>query len=382
MKKVVSFVILLSLLSTVAFTQGVAIGQRFDLTLELQINQNASGQFAQAFVPDYFRAPEDGKFMLVFHLHGASWAAEDQVYKAQANAVLFNIHLGAFSSSYQNYFQDSNKFRLILDKVLAVLKNNNLIANPQIETLIMTSFSAGYAGVREIFKTQADYDQLKALALADGLHCSSDPALKEQQMKDILRFAKDARDLKKIMFLTHSEIPTSGYQSTTQTADYLINGLGSQRIAVTVVDEVGIQQSACDTGYFHLKGYAGNTANDHLKHLYGMNLMLEEIIQILDQITVGLNDRIISSEEPFTMLNYPNPFNSVTFISYQLPHSASVILTVYDSLGRFVEEVTNEIQSMGSHTLKWDGSMHSSGLYYYQLNWDGNAKSGRCMLIK
>ncbi len=121
MKKVVSFIILLSLLSTVAFTQDVAIGQRFDLTLELQLNQNTSGQFVQVFVPDYFRAPEDGKVMLVFHLHSASWAAEDQVYKAQANAVLFNIHLGAFSNSYQNYFQDSNKCRLILDKVLAVL---------------------------------------------------------------------------------------------------------------------------------------------------------------------------------------------------------------------------------------------------------------------
>ncbi len=76
------------------------------------------------------------------------------------------------------------------------------------------------------------------------------------------------------------------------------------------------------------------------------------------------------------MLNYPNPFNSVTFISYQLPHSASVILTAYDGLDRLVEVVTNEIQLMGSHTLKWDGSMYSPGLYYYQLNWDGNAKSG------
>ncbi len=382
MKKTATLLILFLFLVSKNYAQGIAIGQRFDLTNELQLNQSTTGQFAQVFVSNYFKAPEDGKFILVFHLHSASWAAEDLVYKAQANAILFNIHLGAFSSPYQNYFQDSNKFRLIQEKIIAILQNNNIIANPQIETLIVTSFSAGYAGVREIFKTQKYYDQINALALADGLHCSSDPTLKEQQMKDFLRFARDARGRKKIMLLTHSEIPTSGYESTTQTANYLITGIGANRVAINDVDEIGAQKSACDTGYFHLKGYAGDTATDHLKHLYAMNLMLEKIIQILDQTTVGLNDSIINPEKVFSMRNYPNPFNVITFISYQLPNSALVVLKVFDSLGRLVEVVVNEIQPMGWHSLKWEASKHSSGLYFYQLNWDGNFNYGRCLLIK
>lgn len=382
MKKMVSFLILLSLKSTFVIAQGVAIGQRFDLTTELQLNQKITGQFAQLFVPNYFKSPEDGKFTLVFHLHSASWAAEDEVFKAQANAVWFNIHLGALSSPYQNYFLDSNKFKLILDKVIVVLQNNNIIANPQIETLIVTSFSAGYAGVREIFKSPAYYDQIKALALADGLHCSSDPMSKEQQLKDFLRYARDARDRKKVMLLTHSEIPTSGYESTTQTANYLINGIGAQRTVVTAIDEIGTQKSACDTGYFHLKDYAGETASDHLKHLYGMNLMLQKIIQILAQTTVGLNDKIIKPEQPFLIRNYPNPFNAVTNFAYQLPHQAWVSLKMYDSLGRLLQVIASEIQSIGSHTLTWNGSKYSSGLYFYQLTWGGNVQSGRCLLMK
>jgi hypothetical protein len=352
------------------------------LTTELQLNQNTTDQFCQVFVPNYFKAEDNGKFTLVFHLHSASWAAEDEVYKAQTNAVLFNIHLGALSSPYRSYFQDSNKFKLILEKVIAVLQNNNIIANPQIETLVVTSFSAGYAGVREIFKTQAYYDQIKALALADGLHCNSDPISKEQQLKDFLRYARDARDRKKIMLLTHSEIPTSGYESTTQTANYLINGIGAHRIAVNAVDEIGIQKSACDTGYFHLKGYAGETASDHLKHLYAMNLMLEKIIQILSQTTVDLNDKIIKPEQSILICNYPNPFNAVTNFAYQLPRTSWFSLKMYDSLGRFVQVIASEIQPMGSHTLKWDGSKYSSGSYFYQLNWDGNVQSGRCQLVK
>lgn len=283
MKKEANFLILLILLSTNIFAQGIARGWRLSLTTDLQLNQNTRGQFAHVFIPEYFKIPDDGKFILVFHLHSATWAAENLVYKAQANAVLFNIHLGALSSPYRSYFQNSDKFRFILEKVTAVLQDSNVITNPQIETLIIASFSAGYAGVREILKNPVNYEQIKALVLVDGLHCDSDSALKKKQMKDFLHFARDARDLKKIMFLTHSEIPTNGYQSTTQTANYLINGIGEKRMSVTGVDEIGVQKSACDIGNFHLKGYAGETASDHLKHLHGMNLMLEKIIKILAQ---------------------------------------------------------------------------------------------------
>ena len=186
MNKVLNFIILPYLLSTIASAQDVASGQRFELTELLRLNQNTTGQFAQVFVPDYFIAPEDGKFTLVFHLHSASWAAEDLVYKTHVNAVLFNIHLGAFSSPYRNYFQDSSKFSIIQQNIRAVLQNNDLIEKPQIKMLIMTSFSAGYAGIREILKTRAYYDQISALALADGLHCDSDSSLMVEGTASIL----------------------------------------------------------------------------------------------------------------------------------------------------------------------------------------------------
>lgn len=382
MNKITNIFILLSFLATSAYSQGTATGQRYDMTNELQLNQNTTGQFAQLFIPDYFVQPENGKFMLVFHFHSASWAAEDEVYKARANAVLFNIHLGALSSPYQNYFLDSNKFKIIQDKIVAALQNKNIIANPQIETIVVTSFSAGYAGVREIFKTQSYYDQIKALSLADGLHCSSNSASKEQQMKDFLRFAADARDRKKIMFLTHSEIPTSGYESTTQTANYLINGIGAQRITVSAVDEIGIQKSSCDTVYFHLKGYAGETANDHLKHLYAMNLMLEKIIKIIVQITVGVNEKISTPDQSFIVHNYPNPFNSVTFFAYNLARPSSVDLVIYDNIGRLVELVSKREQPQGEHTIQWDGRNYPSGLYFYQLKRDDAIQAGKFLLVK
>src|SRR3970040_1492962 len=160
--------LLLFLLKGNLLAQGVGVGSRYDLTQKLNLS---TGQFAQLFVPDYFIPPADGKFLLVFHLHSASWAAEDQVYKSNTNAVLFNIHLGSLSSPYQNYFSDQSRFNTILDTLISVLSANEIISNPQIKFLIITSFSAGYAGLREMLKTTSYYEMINSINLADGLHC-------------------------------------------------------------------------------------------------------------------------------------------------------------------------------------------------------------------
>lgn len=226
--------------------------------------------------------PIDGKFTLVFHLHSASWAAEDQVYLAGVNAILFNIQLGAFSSPYQNYFSAQGRYSAILDTIINTLQKQNIINAPRTEHIVMTAFSAGYAGIREILKTPSYYTGISAINLADGLHCNSDPIVRGIHMLDFLRFASDARATKKIMLITHSSIPTTGYQNTTQTADYLIDRLGAIRRPDTTVDEIGTRYSRCDTGRFNLKGYLGQTARDHLAHLYGMHLLLSEANALLE----------------------------------------------------------------------------------------------------
>jgi len=362
--------------------QGVGVGERFDLTTKLNLG---SGQFAQLFIPDYFIPPADGKFILIFHLHSASWAAEDEVYKAHANAILFNIHLGALSSPYQNYFTDPAKFSIILDTALSVISSNEIISNPQIKYLIFTSFSAGYAGLREILKTGSYYNMINSINLADGLHCNSDMATATIQMQDFLRFAKDARDKKKIMLLTHSSITTSGYQSTTQTSNYLINNTGVSVTPVSEIDEIGTMYAKCDTGYFHIRRYFGETADDHLKHLYAMHLMIETAVSILDSTSTGFIEEESIPGNFFLFQNYPNPFNPSTKIKYSIPsviasetkQSQFVTLKVYDVLGREVVTLVNEEKQPGVYEVEFDASQlssgisakggYASGVYFYKL---------------
>ena len=286
--KVLFFVLIFIGFSSL-FAQGVGVGTRIDLTNKLNLNADA-GQFAQLFIPDYFSPSKDGSFLLVFHLHGASWTAEDEVYKSKINAVLFNIHLGSFSSSYKNYFTNQNNFNKILELIIEELKASSIIQNPTIENLIVTSFSAGYGGVREILKTQSYYDKIDAIILADGLHSDLDSNIMREQMKDFVRFAKDARDKKKIMLLTHSNILTYTYANTTETADYLIKNIGAVKTNYNAVDEIGTQYSKVDTGNFHVKGYKGDTASDHMKHLYNVDKMLKQAVDILiEEVENDLN---------------------------------------------------------------------------------------------
>lgn len=65
--------------------------------------------------------------------------------------------------------------------------------------------------------------------------------------------------------------------------------------------------------------------------------------------------------------NYPNPFNPVTTIDYRLSSLTSVMLEVFDMLGRRVAILVDDIQPAGKHTAIWNASDCSSGMYVYRL---------------
>ncbi|HAB51590.1 MAG TPA: hypothetical protein DCE80_05360, partial [Ignavibacteriales bacterium] len=65
--------------------------------------------------------------------------------------------------------------------------------------------------------------------------------------------------------------------------------------------------------------------------------------------------------------NYPNPFNPVTTISYQLPKDGFVTLKVFDILGNELITLVNDQRSAGTYTMHFDASSLSSGMYVYQL---------------
>ncbi len=264
-----SLVSLLLLSCSSSPSERIARGIEFDLGI------------GKLFVPEYFD-PHGSEFDLIVHFHGAAWLAQENLCRSQKNAVLVSVHLGALSSSYRLYFQDQEAFQKILDTALQLLDEHRVVSNPKIHFLCITSFSAGYGGVRELLKVARYYGMIDAILLADGLHCnyadSVARTLDENQMAGFLRFARDAAEGRKIMMVTHSQIVPGSYASTTETADYLISGVGSSRITVSNTNERGMHYtSRCDVKQFHVHGFSGETGNDHMDHLYGMYLFLREM---------------------------------------------------------------------------------------------------------
>ena len=80
--------------------------------------------------------------------------------------------------------------------------------------------------------------------------------------------------------------------------------------------------------------------------------------------------------------NFPNPFNPETKIKYELSQNSNVILQIFNVEGQLIETIVNEYQNSGMHSVKWDASNQSSGIYYYRIKNGTKTHTGKCLLLK
>ncbi|PIE80006.1 MAG: hypothetical protein CSA15_02380 [Candidatus Delongbacteria bacterium] len=80
--------------------------------------------------------------------------------------------------------------------------------------------------------------------------------------------------------------------------------------------------------------------------------------------------------------NYPNPFNPTTTISFNLPMESNVKLGIYNNKGEMVKELLNGSMKSGNHSIQFNGSSLSSGVYYYKLTAGKENHVKKMMLIK
>ncbi len=93
-----------------------------------------------------------------------------------------------------------------------------------------------------------------------------------------------------------------------------------------------------------------------------ITLILNEIMPVVSSVEQDLLPGEITLHE-----NFPNPFNPITTIRFDLPEQSDITLTLYDILGREVEILINDIKPAGAHTIQWDATNVASGMYLYQI---------------
>ncbi|MFH1121882.1 MAG: FG-GAP-like repeat-containing protein [Bacteroidota bacterium] len=65
--------------------------------------------------------------------------------------------------------------------------------------------------------------------------------------------------------------------------------------------------------------------------------------------------------------NYPNPFSSKTIIKYKIPFEGPASLTVYNTAGKEIVTLVNEVKQPGSYEVMMDAGGLAEGIYFYRL---------------
>ena len=91
---------------------------------------------------------------------------------------------------------------------------------------------------------------------------------------------------------------------------------------------------------------------------------------------LGVSESPGTPSEYWLGLNYPNPFNSSTWIEYSVPWQSIVAVTVIDLLGREVATIFSGQQGPGRHKLEWNAGKCPSGVYFYRLHASPSTRDG------
>ncbi len=102
----------------------------------------------------------------------------------------------------------------------------------------------------------------------------------------------------------------------------------------------------------------------------------------LDEL-VGINPVNSNVPAEYTLYqNFPNPFNPVTNIRFNIPVSGEVKIEVFDQLGSLISVPVNEHLGPGVYETKWNAGNNSSGIYFYRLTSGKFTGTKKMILLK
>jgi len=100
----------------------------------------------------------------------------------------------------------------------------------------------------------------------------------------------------------------------------------------------------------------------------------------MDIVGLGTTAHIPTVFKLYT--NYPNPFNPITTIKYDVPRNTNAKMIIYDMLGKEITKLVNGNLQPGSYEVVWDATNFASGTYFYRFESDYFTDIKKMMLIK
>ena len=111
-----------------------------------------------------------------------------------------------------------------------------------------------------------------------------------------------------------------------------------------------------------------------------------DYVRIYETSILSTNNKTIPTSL-YLHQNFPNPFNPVTTLNYDLPQDSFIKITIYDMLGNVVNNLVNTNQSSGYKSVKWDGANNqgkhaSAGVYFYTIQAGVYRQTKKMILLK
>ena len=220
---------------------------------------------------------------LFIHLHGSPEVVDRNISATHPKAIRINITLPGLSSVYRRHFQDPDVFPALLEEVRQTLTKKFSSGTLQLDHVLISSFSAGFGGVRELLKQPKSVEQIDTIIMADSIYAGfsgeiEDRIVNSSHMEPFLEFARQSVKGDKQLIISHTQLFTPEYASTKETAAWLIDRLSGKRIHARKEHPGGMAEwSHFQKGRFHVLEFEGETGEDHMKHLRHIGLFLQMV---------------------------------------------------------------------------------------------------------
>ena len=132
-------------------------------------------------------------------------------------------------------------------------------------------------------------------------------------------------------------------------------------------------------GYYDTPGRCYSVAIDG-ELVYAADYDYFGVYDISEALSTSSNPKTSTPVEFALYPCYPNPFNAVTAISYEVPVTGLVSISIYNVLGQHVTTLVNEVLTPGTYSTVWNAGNLPSGIYFVRLS-AGNQQLTRKVLL-
>jgi len=153
------------------------------------------------------------------------------------------------------------------------------------------------------------------------------------------------------------------------------------------IDSVSIDMSAEDSIACGLLAWIDGAGQGTVQlDIFDLESNVHQIVDVNFFVgNVGLSEEVHLINRISLLPSYPNPFNPITSIRFNIPFSVTaklLSLKIYDITGHSVDILVDGLVEAGFHELQWNASNQTSGVYFVELLSGKNRYVQKLVLVK